>query len=78
MTASTRGEDTYIEPGMVRGKCADTGLVSGHAYTLISTVRTSTGVKLVKLRYCAVAYNLLFFSDQAIVLSKLFIFVGKR
>ena len=49
MSASTPGEDIYTETGARPGKNG-TGLVAGHAYTLIAVKETSKGDKLCKLR----------------------------
>eukprot|EP01034_Spumella_vulgaris_P035448 gene35448-43707_t len=49
MSASTPGEDVYTETGARPGRNG-TGLVAGHAYTLISVKEIKSGVKLVKLR----------------------------
>lgn len=49
MSASTPGEDVYTETGKKPDK-ASTGLVGGHAYTLIAVKKTSKGDLLVKLR----------------------------
>jgi len=43
------GEDVYTETGKRPGKNG-TGLVAGHAYSLIAAKETSKGDKLVKLR----------------------------
>eukprot|EP01031_Cornospumella_fuschlensis_P034919 gene34919-42286_t len=48
MSASTPGEDTVSEG--TRAKHPTTGLVAGHAYTLIAAKSTSQGHQLVKLR----------------------------
>lgn len=50
MSASTPGEDIWTETGKKPGKDVTTGLVAGHAYTLISVKKTSLGHRLVKLR----------------------------
>jgi len=49
MSASTPGEDTFTETGARPGKDG-TGLVAGHAYTLITVKQSKKGHKLVKLR----------------------------
>jgi hypothetical protein len=49
MSASTPGEDQLTET-LDREKNAGTGLVGGHAYTLIAAKMTSRGDRLVKLR----------------------------
>ncbi|RYG66042.1 hypothetical protein EON64_10650 [archaeon] len=49
MSASTPGEDSLSE-GDRRAKHPGTGLVAGHAYTLIAAKSTSQGHQLVKLR----------------------------
>jgi calpain-15 len=49
MSASTPGEDVYTETGQ-KPKEGGTGLVAGHAYTLISVKQSSKGDKLMKLR----------------------------
>lgn len=49
MSASTPGEDVYTETGKRPGKNG-TGLVAGHAYTLISVRSTSRGDRILKLR----------------------------
>lgn len=48
MSASTPGEDTQTETG--RRQKSNTGLVAGHAYSLISVKQSRKGPKLVKLR----------------------------
>lgn len=48
MSASTPGEDSVTEHG--RFAKSSTGLIAGHAYTLISAVRISRGDRLIKLR----------------------------
>eukprot|EP01038_Epipyxis_sp_PR26KG_P006609 gene6609-9076_t len=50
MSASTPGEDVYTETGKRPGKEVTTGLVGGHAYTLIKVHTTKYKNKLVKLR----------------------------
>lgn len=50
MSASTPGEDIYTETGKRPGKDNTTGLVAGHAYTLIAAKESSKGIKLMKLR----------------------------
>jgi len=49
MSASTPGEDLYTETGKMPDKMS-TGLVGGHAYTLVAVKQTSGDDKLVKLR----------------------------
>jgi len=49
MSASTPGEDCFTETGNRPGKDGS-GLVAGHAYTLISARQSVKGHKLVKLR----------------------------
>ena len=49
MSCSTPGEDIYTETGDKPMK-DDSGLVSGHAYTLLAAKETSEGHKLVQLR----------------------------
>ena len=49
MSCSTPGEDIYTETGDKPMK-DDSGLVSGHAYTLLAAKETSEGHKLVPLR----------------------------
>lgn len=46
----SQGEDIYTETGKRPGKENTTGLVAGHAYTLIAVKMTSKGDKLMKLR----------------------------
>jgi hypothetical protein len=46
---TTSGEDTFTETGNRPGKDS-TGLVAGHAYTLVAAKMTSKGDRLVKLR----------------------------
>mmetsp|Transcript_6717 Transcript_6717/g.11290 ORF Transcript_6717/g.11290 Transcript_6717/m.11290 type:complete len:845 (-) Transcript_6717:102-2636(-) len=49
MSASTPGEDTFTETGNRPGKDGS-GLVAGHAYTLIAAKQSVKGHRLVKLR----------------------------
>lgn len=49
MSASTPGEDEFSDSGR-RPKTVGTGLIGGHAYTLISAKASSRGDRLVKLR----------------------------
>jgi calpain-15 len=48
MSASTPGEDTQTEGN--RRQKNSTGLVAGHAYTLVAVKQSKRGPKLVKLR----------------------------
>jgi calpain-15 len=48
--ASTPGEDVYTETGDRPPRDDDTGLVAGHAYSLLRTARTPDGQCLVQLR----------------------------
>eukprot|EP01038_Epipyxis_sp_PR26KG_P014549 gene14549-19531_t len=50
MSASTPGEDKFTETGKKPGKENYTGLVAGHAYSLISVKKLRNGTRLVQLR----------------------------
>ena len=47
MSASTPGEDLWTENG---GAKQESGLIMGHAYSIITVAKTKEGVQLLKLR----------------------------
>ena len=49
MAVSTPGEDVYTESGQ-RPEKHESGLVAGHAYSLLTVKETKEGFKLVQLR----------------------------